>query len=61
MIVCGKNLVEPFLRASILCIRRLGRDAIPKLIDLREARLDVPAREQVVDIGPCAAVVTGVN
>lgn len=56
-----KHLVQHLLRTHVLRISALGRDTVPQLVVHCEAWLDVPTREQIVDIVLASATVAGVD
>ena len=58
MVIRGEDLVEPFLRASILGVGCFGRDAVPEFVVFCETRLDDEGWEVLFDVRLAAAVVT---
>ena len=60
-LVGAEDLVKGDLGAVILRRACLGRDAVPELVVFGEGALELPGREQVVDVRLVAAVVAGVR
>lgn len=60
ILVSAEHLIQPLARSHILSIGRLGSHSIPELVFFFEATLDLPRREQVVDVILASAVVTSV-
>ena len=58
MTVRTKDLIRPFLRRSVLSIRGLSTDAVPKFVILCKTVLNIPCWEEVMNTSFTPSMIT---